>query len=315
MKVLVTGAIGFVGQALCARLCEMGHQVVPAVRRAKGLPNECVVGDIDGTPDWAHGLEGSDAVVHLAARVHVMHENATDPWAAFHRTNVTATLALALQAVASGVRRFVYLSSVKVNGEATMDGQVFTEHDTPAPLDLYGRSKMEAEQGLLDIAERTGLEVVIIRSPLVYGPGVKGNFASLIKLVKTGMPLPLGAVENRRSMIALDNLVSFTALCTDVEASPNAKGQVFLVSDGEDVSTAELLRRVAKAYGCRARLFSAPVGLMYVAARLIGKGSVADRLFGSLAVDNSKARQMLGWHPPSSMDEQLKKMALHDSRV
>ena len=315
MKILVTGANGFVGQALCAHLCEAGHQVVPAVRRAQGLRNECVVGDIDNAPDWTSGLEGCEAVVHLAARVHVMHEKATDPWAAFHRSNVAATLALALQAAAAGVRRFVFFSSVKVNGEATIAGHVFTELDIPTPMDAYGRSKMEAERGLLEIAKSTGLDVVIIRSPLVYGPGVKGNFASLIKWIKNGVPLPLGAVHNRRSMIALENLVSFTALCTDIAASPNAKGQVFLVSDGDDVSTAELLRRVAKAYGCRTRLFPAPVRLMHVAARWIGKASLADRLLGSLVIDDSKARQMLRWDPPFSMDEQLQKMALHDSTV
>lgn len=315
MKILVTGANGFVGKALCARLYEAGHQVVPAVRQAQGLRNECVVGDIDDAPDWSSGLQGCEVVVHLAARVHVMHEKATDSWAAFHRSNVAATLALARQAAVAGVRRFVFLSSVKVNGEATIAGEVFTELDLPAPLDAYGRSKMEAEQGLLEIAKGTGLEVVIIRPPLVYGPGVKGNFASLIKWVKNGVPLPLGSVDNLRSMIALDNLVSFTVLCTNIAASPNAKSQVFLVSDGEDVSTAELLRRVAKAYGCRARLFSVPVRLMHMVARWMGKASVADRLLGSLVVDDSKARQMLGWHPPSSMDEQLQKMALHDSRV
>lgn len=315
MKILVTGANGFVGKALCARLYERGHQVVPAVRQAQGLRNECVVGDIDNAPDWSSGLQGCEVVVHLAARVHVMHEKATDSWAAFHRSNVAATLSLARQAAAAGVRRFVFLSSVKVNGEATIASQVFTELDLPAPLDAYGRSKMEAEQGLLEIAKGTGLEVVIIRPPLVYGPGVKGNFASLIKWVKNGVPLPLGSVDNLRSMIALDNLVNFTALCTNIALSPNAKGQVFLVSDGEDVSTAELLRRVAKAYGCRARLFSVPVRLMHMVARWMGKASVADRLLGSLVVDDSKARQMLGWHPPSSMDEQLQKMALHDSRV
>jgi nucleoside-diphosphate-sugar epimerase len=315
VKILVTGANGFVGKALCARLYEVGHQVVPAVRRTQRLRGEYVVGDIDNAPDWTISLQGCEVVVHLAARVHVMHEKATDSWAAFHRSNVAATLSLALQAAAAGVRRFVFLSSVKVNGEETIAGKVFTELDMPAPLDAYGRSKMEAEQGLLEMATNTGLEVVIIRLPLVYGPGVKGNFASLIKWIRSGVPLPLGDVHNRRSMIALDNLVSFIALCADSAASPNAKDQVFLVSDGEDISTTELLRRVAKAYGCRARLFSAPMRLMRMAAQSMGKASVADRLWGSLVVDDSKARQLLGWQPPSSMDEQLKKMALHDARV
>lgn len=220
------------------------------------------------------------------------------PLNSFHRTNVAATLALESQASAPSVPRFVFFRSVNVNGEATMNGQVFTEHNTTAPLEAYGRSKVEAEQGPLDTAKRTSLEVVIIRSPLVYGPSVKGNFASLIKLVKTEMPLPLGAVENRRSMIALDNLVNFTTLCSVSAASSNAKGQIFLVSDGEDVSTAELFRSVANAYGCKNRYFYVPVDLMDLAAQCARKSSLADCNLGSLVVDNSKARLMLGWHPP-----------------
>jgi nucleoside-diphosphate-sugar epimerase len=207
------------------------------------------------------------------------------------------------------------MSTIKVNGEETASGCRFRPEVSTDPKDPYAISKWEAEQGLFEIAKRTGLEVVIIRPPLVYGPGVKGNFATLIKWVKIGVPLPFGSLRNRRSMIGLDNLLSFTVLCADIARSPNAKGQVFLVSDGEDVSTAELLRRVAKAYGCKSRLFSVPVDLMRLAARCTGKSSPADRLFGSLVVDDSKARQMLGWHPPSSMDEQLQKMALHDSFV
>lgn len=207
------------------------------------------------------------------------------------------------------------MSTIKVNGEGTALGSSFRPEDTTDPKDPYAISKWEAEQGLFEISERTGLEVVVIRPPLVYGSRVKGNFADLIKWVKNGLPLPLGDIRNRRSMIGLDNLLSFTVLCADKARSPNARGQVFLVSDGEDVSTTELLHRLAKAYGCKIRLLSFPESLIRLAARCTGKSLLADRLFGSLVIDDTKARQMLGWHPQSSMDEQLQKMALYDPHV
>lgn len=312
MKVLVTGANGFVGRALCARLAEFGYKVVPVVRRQSNIANEVLVHD---AASWDAALNGCDSVIHLAARAHVMRDQDRNPLQAFRVSNVDMTIDLAKRAVDAGVSRFVFMSTIKVNGEETAPGCCFRPEDSTEPKDPYAISKWEAELGLLEIAKRTGLEVVIIRPPLIYGPGVKGNFATLIKWVKIGVPLPFGALRNRRSMIGLNNLLSFTGLCADVARSPNARGQVFLVSDGEDVSTAELLSRVAKAYGCKSQLFSVPVGLMRLAARCTGKSSLADRLFGSLVVDDSKARQMLGWHPPSSMDEQLQKMALHDSFV
>lgn len=312
MRVLVTGANGFVGSALCPHLVALGHEVVPAARRQCGVANSVIVHD---SASLNAALRGCDSLIHLAARAHVMRDQEQDPLQAFRADNVDTTIELAKRAVEAGVRRFVFMSTIKVNGEETAPGSSFSHDDPVDPKDPYAISKWEAEQGLLEIAQRTGLEVVIIRPPLVYGPGVKGNFASLIKWVQNGIPLPLGAIHNRRSMIALDNLVNFTALCADIDASPNAKGQVFLVSDGEDVSTAELLRKVAKAYRRNSRLFRVPEGLMRVAARSMGKASIADRLFGSLVVDDSKARQMLGWHPQLSMDEQLQKMAQHDSRV
>lgn len=312
MKVLVTGANGFVGRALVPYLAGLGHGVVSTVRRPSGILHEHIVGN---EASWMAALEGSDSVVHLAARAHVMCDQDRNPQQAFRVNNVDVTIELATRAVKAGVRRFVFMSTVKVNGEETAPGCSFRADDSPHPKDFYAISKWEAEQGLLEIAQKTGLEVVIIRPPLVYGPGAKGNLASLIRWVKIGIPLPLGAVNNRRSMIALDNLINFTALCVDVDASPNAKSQVFLVSDDDDVSTAELLRRVAKAYRCSGRLFSVPVGLMRHAARWMERTSTADRLFGSLVIDNSKAQQLLGWHPPVSMDEQLKKMSLHDSLV
>jgi nucleoside-diphosphate-sugar epimerase len=312
MKVLVTGANGFVGSALCPRLTELGHEVVPVVRRQSNIANEVIVHD---AASWKAALNGCDSVIHLAARAHVMQDQERNPLQAFRVSNVDTTIELAKRAVEAGVRRFVFMSTIKVNGEETAPGCSFSPEDLTEPKDPYAISKWEAEQGLFEIAKKIGLELVIIRPPLVYGPGVKGNLATLIKWVKNGVPLPFGALRNRRSMIGLDNLLSFTVLCADIARSQNAKGQVFLVSDGEDVSTAELLRRVAKAYGCKSRMFSVPVDLMRLAARCTGKSSLADRLFGSLVVDDSKARQMLGWLPPSSMDEQLQKMARHDSFV
>jgi nucleoside-diphosphate-sugar epimerase len=306
MKILVTGANGFIGSALFPYLTSLGHMVVPAVRRPCGLPGECVVVD---EASYRVALTGCDCVVHLAGRAHVMQEHAIDPLQAFRSANVDATLALASLAVETGVRRFVFMSTVKVNGEHTALGASFGPDDAPAPVDPYGVSKWEAEQGLRTISQITGLEIVIIRLPLVYGPGAKGNFASLIDWVNRGVPLPFGAIHNRRSMIALENLVSFTALCADCDASPRARGQVFLVSDGEDVSTTELLQKVAHAYGRSIYLLPVSAGLLRLVASLIGKAAFADRLLGSLTLDDSKARDMLGWRPPINMNYQLRKMA------
>ena len=313
--VWLTGATGFVGQALCTRLLQQPRtQVWAAVRALPQVPlpdgiTPVVVGDVaQAAMPWP-GLEGTSVVVHLAARAHVMHEKLADPLAEYRRVNVQGTENLARQAAQAGVRRLVFISSVKVNGEATPQGQPFTPADTPAPQDAYGLSKHEAEQALWQVARDTGMEVVIIRPPLVYGPGVKGNFARMVQWVRQGVPLPLGAVHNRRSLVALDNLVDFMALCASPERSPQAANQTFLVSDGDDVSTTELLRRVAHAYGVPARLLPVPAGLMRGAARLLGKAAVADRLFGSLQVDASKAHTLLGWTPPVTMQAQLRKMA------
>lgn len=315
MRVLVTGANGFVGRALCGRLAEDAHAVVPAVRGACGLVGEVIVGDIDGEPAWRSALGNCDAVVHLAARVHVMHETAINPLTVYRATNTDATLNLARQAAKVGAKRFVYLSSIKVNGEATESDRPFHADDPPVPEDAYAISKYEAEQGLMVIAKETGMEVVIIRSPLVYGPGVKGNFASLVKWVRKGLPLPFGALKNKRSLVALDNLVSFIALCADCEKSPTAANKVFLISDGEDVSTTELLRMVAMAYGKKVFFIPVPQSWLNIVAKMLGKAEVASRLLGSLVVDNSPARDVLGWHPVVTMEEQLRKMAHHDSRV
>ena len=317
--VLVTGASGFVGSSLLHRLAGEGRAVRGAYRHdVPTLPagvQGIAAGDLGATQDWRLALDGVAAVVHTAARVHVMQDAARDPLTEYRRVNVKGTLNLARQAAASGVKRFVFLSSVKVNGEFTPSGCSFHAADVPAPEDAYGLSKLEAEQGLMELARETGMEVVIIRPPLVYGPGVKGNFSSMMRWVLKGVPLPLGAVQNKRSLVALENLVDFIALCADPERSPRAANEVFLVSDGEDVSTTELFCKVARAHGVKARLLPVPASLIKAVANLLGKGAVADRLLGSLVVDNSKARDQFCWTPVISMDEQLQKMVRHDSRV
>ena len=309
LRVRVTGANGFVGRALCAEASVRGFVVGGVSRSACHLPGDTeslVVGSLDERTDWRAALTGADIVIHLAARVHVMQDTATDPLVEFRRVNVQGTLNLARQAAAAGVRRFVFISSIKVNGETTELDQPFTADDEPAPLDPYGISKMEAEQGLRKIAAGTGMEVVIIRPPLVYGPGVKANFLSMMRWLRRGVPLPLGAIHNRRSMVALDNLVDLILTCID---HPAAANQTFLVSDGEDLSTTQLLQRLGRALGKPARLIPVPAMLLKVGAALVGKPAIAQRLCGSLQVDISKTQQLLGWTPPLSVDEGLKRAA------
>lgn len=306
--ILVTGANGFVGTALLAQLARRGMDARGAVRRRaqpahapdfgadRGpdfVPELAEVGALGATTDWRAALHGCRAVVHLAARVHVMDEQVGDPLQAYREVNVDATVRLATQAVEAGVQRFVFVSSIKVNGEAT-SGAPFRPDDAPGASDPYGQSKLEAEQALLALARRTGLEVVIIRPPLVYGPGVKANFLNLIKLVQLGLPLPLGRISNARSMVALDNLVDLLILCCQHAAAP---GEVFLVSDGADLSTTELVRMIARALGKPARLMPVPAGLLGAAAALLGKRSVAERLVGSLQVDIAKTQSRLEWQP------------------
>ena len=308
--ILVTGATGFVGGALVRRLAadRACKGVVAAVRSQAEAGSEGVrqvrVGDLLATTDWGLALHGVDAVVHCAARVHVMHDDAREPLQAYREVNVNGTLNLARQATQAGVRRFVFVSSIKVNGEVTQLGQPFTADDVSAPLDSYGVSKLEAEQGLRDIEAQTGMEVVIVRPPLVYGPGVKANFASMMRWVARGMPLPLGAIHNARSMVALDNLVDLLVTCLK---HPNAAGQTFLVSDGQDVSTTELLRRTANAMGKKALLLPVPTFVLEWAASILGKGSIALRLCASLQVDIDKTRCLLGWTPPLTLDQGLLK--------
>lgn len=308
--IMLTGATGFVGRSVCESLAGAGRQVRAVVRKPGRLKEigagclETVVGEIGPETNWDDALAGVDSVVHLAARVHVMADKAVDPLAEFRRVNTAGTLHLARQAARAGVRRLVYLSSVKVNGEATAPGRKFTAADSPAPLDPYGISKMEAEQGLAAVATETGLEVVIIRPPLVYGPGVKGNFARLLALVERGVPLPLALVDNRRSMVALGNLVDLIITCLD---HPAAAGQTFLVADGEDLATPELIRRLAQAMGRPARLWPLPVSLLRLGGRLLGHTAEVERLVGSLQVDIGHTCRTLGWTPPLSVDEGLRR--------
>ena len=306
--ILVTGATGFVGSALVSRLARDGIDTRACVRRENiTLPasiHSVRVGDLTGNADWSHVLTGASVVVHATARVHVMNDTATDPLVEFRLVNVQGTLNLARQAAAIGVRRFVFISSIKVNGEATARGSAFFADDVPAPLDPYGVSKMEAEQGLQEIAAKTGMEVVIIRPPLVYGPGVKANFAALLRAVQRGWPLPLGAVHNQRSLVALDNLVDFIVTCI---THPQAANQTFLISDGQDLSTTELVRGMAQAAGVSARLLPVPVWALQAGATLLGKGDAVQRLCGNLQVDISKARTLLGWVPPVSVNEGLRR--------
>jgi UDP-4-keto-D-QuiNAc 4-reductase len=289
VKLLVSGASGFVGARLTQALAAQGLGFVPFNR----ADNAEIFTKYAFT-----------AVIHLAARVHVMNESATDPLAEFRQSNVVETLALARRAAASGVKRFVYLSSVKVNGEQT-HGTAFTESDVPSASDPYGISKHEAEQGLLQIANETGIELVIVRPPLIYGAGVKANFALLARIAGKGIPLPLGAVHNQRSMLYVGNLVDFLILCAQPDRSPLATNETFLISDGQDVSTTYLLKTLAQAQGKAARLIPIPAAWLGFALKCVGKSNLAQRLLGDLQIDSSKARELLGWQPPFTVAQGL----------
>ena len=306
--VLVTGANGFVARGLCPRLQEQGFFVRGVVRRRfdserRRIPDELVeIGDLGARPDWTQALSGINTVVHLAARVHQMRDLDADPLRAFRTINVTATADLARQAAGAGVGRLVFLSTVKVNGERT-GVRPFDSGSQSAPSDPYAISKFEAEQRLVEISRDTGLEVVIVRSPLVYGPGVGGNFLRLLGLVERGVPLPLASVHNRRSMIGIGNLAKLICHCLSY---PGAAGRILLASDGEDLSTPQLIRGLASAMEKPARLFPVPTALLTATAAIAGKAAELGRLTDSLQVDASELQRQLDWQPPLSVEQGLR---------
>jgi nucleoside-diphosphate-sugar epimerase len=309
MKVLVTGANGFVGGAVCRALADAGMQVAAASRRDMAVPTGvtlCRAAELGRGSDWREALAGMDAVVHLAARAHVMKDDAADPLAVFRTVNRDGAVALAEQAAAAGLRRLVFMSTIKVNGEATAPGRPFRADDVPAPGDPYGIAKAEAEAELATIAVRTGLELVVIRPPLVHGPGAKGNLAALMVLIARGLPLPLASVDNRRSLVGVANLADLVRTCL---VHPDAPGKTFLVRDDSDLATPELIRRLARAMGRPARLLPCPPGLLRTAAAAVGRKGMASRLLGSLEVDDGLTRATLGWQPPVSLDAGLAAMA------
>ena len=309
MQFLITGANGFVGQPLCAELLRQGQSVRTAVRSAN-TQNEnagaSAVGTIDGGTNWTDALRDIDVVIHLAARVHVMKDTSADSLAEFLKVNLHGTENLARQAARAGVKRLVYVSSIKVNGEQTGATQPFTELDEANPQDPYAISKWQAEQALQRIAQETGLEVVIVRPPLVYGPGVKGNFMNLLAAIERGIPLPLAGANNARSLLYVGNLVDALITCA---THPAAAGQTYLISDGEDISTAMLVGKMAKALGRNNRSFYFPPALLRTVAALLGRAEQVDRLLGSLRVSGEKIRSELAWTAPYTLEQGLRATA------
>ncbi|MFM2588595.1 UDP-glucose 4-epimerase family protein [Vibrio sp. TBV020] len=307
MKLLVTGSSGFVGRQL-TKQCALNGWEVCSVSRARTQESLCpstfVVDSIDGATDWHSAFVGIDCVVHCAARVHQMKESKAEAIKAYRETNTEGTLNLARQAAQAGVKRFVFVSSIKVNGEFSNPKQPFLPDSTYVPANPYGLSKYEAEVQLRQLAKETGLEVVIIRPPLVYGPEVKANFLSMMRWMDKGVPLPLGAIHNSRSVVYLDNLVDLLLTCC---RHPKAAGEVFLVSDDNDISTTQLLNTVASAMGKSARLLPIPMSLITFSAKLIGKPQLSQRLCGSLQADITKTKTLLEWVPPVSFEEGIQK--------
>lgn len=304
VKILLTGGTGFVGARLRTfLLLNPNVELTCAVRKdTKAGGCEILVGDLGPCTDWSNAVHEQHVIVHVAARAHVQKGSPDAQLAEYRKVNVEGTVNLARQAASAGAQRFVFISSIGVNGDA--NSQPFTERDAPHPVGAYAQSKMEAEEELWGIHKSTGMEVVIIRPPLVYGPLAPGNFGALLRWLRAGVPLPLGAVHNTRSLVALDNLVDLISRCIE---HPTAANQVFLAGDGEDLSTTELLQRVAKAMGKPSRLIPLPVGLLMFGATVLGKKAMAQRLLGSLQVDISKARNLLGWEPPLSVEQGLKR--------
>lgn len=317
MLIMVTGASGFVGKALCETLLSKDINVRKVVRSSGDLcdgKSIIAVGDINGKSDWRTALIGVDCIVHCAARAHIMHERAPDCLEAYREVNVAGTLRLAEQAVEAGVQRLVFLSSIKVNGDHTQPGKPFIDISPDiftglaAPVDPYALSKWEAELVLRDVALRTGLELVIVRPPLIYGKGVKGNLARILKLVYSGVPLPVASIENSRSMIGLDNLLDLLIHCM---SDPRAAGQTFLASDGEDLSTPDLVRRIAQAMGRAPHLFSVPTSLLKIAGRVVSKEAEIDRLINFLQIDSSQTQEILSWLPPFPVNAGIQIMVDH----
>ncbi len=307
---LLTGSTGFIGQSIAKELGMQGKSFVATTRSSSNNINSqflstkvYVTGDMNSHTNWVPALDQVKAVIHCAAQITAGPSNQPQR---YRNTNISGTMKLAQQAAEAGVQRFIFLSSIQVHGNTTI--APITEIDTPQPYDLYTTSKLEAEQQLLTLAEQTGMEVVIIRPPLVYGPNVKGNFAALVKLIQKGIPLPLGAIHNKRSLVALENLTSLVILCADRIRSPQAANQIFVIADGEDVSTTTLLQKISKAAGRSSRLLPIPSLLLSTGATILGKRHIAEKLLGNFQVDASKARNILGWVPVITMDEQLAKI-------
>lgn len=309
MKTLLTGSTGFIGFALTQYLQQQNYSLTATVRCiTKTLPatiQQVPIGDLLPNTTWTNVLNDVDTIIHLAARTHILKEQSADPLDAFRKTNTLATINLAQQAAEAGVRRFIFISSIGVNGNQTFNTP-FTAENNPSPKEPYAISKYEAEIGLREIASQTGMEIVIIRPPLVYGPNAPGNFARFIKAATSGLPLPLGNIHNQRSLVALDNLIDLITLCID---HPAAANQTFLVSDGEDLSTTDLLHRLGSALNKPARLLPVPQVMLTTALHLLGKEAIAQRLCGNLQVDISKTRDLLGWQPIIRVDEALQKTA------
>lgn len=298
-RILLTGASGFLGSSLLNRLNSIA-EVVPVLREVSGATKNSVIHEINSETDWSDSLRDISVVIHCAARAHIMRDKSIDPLTEYRKVNVDGTLNLARQAAKAGIRRFIFISSVKVNGESTTGLGPFTEQCQPSPVDAYGVSKKEAEEGLFSISGETGMEIVVVRPPLVYGPGVKANFLSLLKLASTGLPLPFGAIDNKRSMVYLGNLTDFIVRCVD---HPAAANQVFLISDGEDVSLRSLLIELRSSFSCPPRLLPVPIFVFRFLGSLTGKKAAVDRLVGDLQVSSEKVRTLMEWSPPYSFAE------------